>query len=161
MNYTLGFIICEDKVLLIEKQKPEFQRGFLNGLGGKIEDNEKVEDCIVREVKEECNMNTISSDWQHFCTMFGCKESKDNISDMEYWNVFCFVTTVDYIKFNTILQTEKEKLQVTSLSAIYTLNNKLLGNISWLIGMAIDFRENRAFIPPVITYTKLSLPLKF
>ena len=57
-NYTVAFIFTPslDKVLLIHKISPEWQRGKLNGIGGKIEPNETNLACIIREVKEETNL---------------------------------------------------------------------------------------------------------
>ncbi len=54
-DYCLGFLfnIDRDSVLLIEKQKPPWQKGKLNGVGGLIEDGENAEQAMVREFYEE------------------------------------------------------------------------------------------------------------
>jgi len=54
-NYVVAFLFSEtlDNVWLIEKQKPEWQKGCLNGLGGKIEENESPMDAVIRELNEE------------------------------------------------------------------------------------------------------------
>lgn len=59
-NYTLAFIFNEhlNKVLLIRKTKPEDQAGKLNGIGGKLEENDvDFIDCIKREVYEETKLS--------------------------------------------------------------------------------------------------------
>src|SRR5690348_8536530 len=58
MEYTVAFIFSEDlsKVLLVKKERPAWQKGFLNGIGGKIENGESSLECIKREVNEEAGL---------------------------------------------------------------------------------------------------------
>lgn len=52
-------------VLLIEKTKPEWQKGLLNGIGGKIEDFDMFPiDAMVREFKEETGIDSTIEDWE-------------------------------------------------------------------------------------------------
>jgi 8-oxo-dGTP diphosphatase len=70
MNYVVGFIFSSDrnKVALIEKLKPEWQAGKLNGVGGKIEaSDESPLDAMVREFEEETG--ALIAEWRHFCTL--------------------------------------------------------------------------------------------
>ena len=59
---TVGFIFNNDlsKVLLIKKNRPEWQDGFLNGVGGHMrpleENRNDFEACWIREVKEETDL---------------------------------------------------------------------------------------------------------
>lgn len=51
---TLAIIIRDEKLLLGRKQgDPEIGAGTLNGPGGKLEPNESLLDCLVREIREE------------------------------------------------------------------------------------------------------------
>ena len=58
-RYVLAFLFDKDKenVLLIRKNRPDFQAGKLNGLGGKIEDGETPLEAVSREVSEESGIN--------------------------------------------------------------------------------------------------------
>lgn len=47
MNYTIGFITCGEKVLLMQKNRPAWQKGKFNGIGGKINKGESPLNCIV------------------------------------------------------------------------------------------------------------------
>lgn len=54
--YTCAFAFCEESVLLVRKAKPEWQKGLLNGIGGKVEPGESVLEATVREFKEETEL---------------------------------------------------------------------------------------------------------
>lgn len=43
----------ENLVLLVLKDRPEWQKGFLNLVGGKVEEGESLEEATLRELKEE------------------------------------------------------------------------------------------------------------
>ena len=49
---TLTFILREGQVLLIRKKRG-LGAGKINGPGGKLEKNESLAECAVREVQEE------------------------------------------------------------------------------------------------------------
>ena len=50
---TLAIIVRGDKVLLGEKKRGEIGSGTLNGPGGKLDPGETLEECVVRETREE------------------------------------------------------------------------------------------------------------
>lgn len=54
-TYAAGFLFTEDRshLALVEKQKPAWQAGKLNGIGGKIEAGETPMAAMVREFAEE------------------------------------------------------------------------------------------------------------
>ncbi len=124
--YTLGFLFSEDKksVVLIEKTKPEWQKGLLNGVGGKIEELEMPNYTIVREFKEETKATTFLSDWTLFANMIG-----------EDFHVACYVAfnqkAFDDAKTNTEEKVYKVKIKDLDFS-------KCVSNLSWLIPMALD-----------------------
>lgn len=55
-KYTLGFLIQNDQVLMINRNKSPWM-GSWNGLGGKINHNETPRACIQREILEETNLD--------------------------------------------------------------------------------------------------------
>ena len=59
---TLCYITCNDKMLMLYRNKKENDEnaGKWVGIGGKLEDGESPEDCLLREVREECGI-TLSS----------------------------------------------------------------------------------------------------
>jgi 8-oxo-dGTP diphosphatase len=64
-KYVVGFMFSTDLqfVALIRKNRPEWQAGKLNGIGGKIEEDESPRDAMIREFYEETGVLTASDDW--------------------------------------------------------------------------------------------------
>lgn len=56
-NYVVGFITDKKRVLLIRKNRPEWQKGLYNGIGGLMQENETPELAMTRESKEETNLD--------------------------------------------------------------------------------------------------------
>lgn len=54
----------ECSVLLIQKKKPEWQKGFLNLVGGSVEPGELPEHAAVRELFEESGLKPYCNDWE-------------------------------------------------------------------------------------------------
>lgn len=72
-EYVNGFMFSlnRNNLLLIEKNRPEWQKGKLNGIGGKIEEGEKPVDAMVREFEEETGVKTDWRQWEMFAVMEG------------------------------------------------------------------------------------------
>lgn len=68
IEYVVGFLFSPDleKVVLIRKTHPDWQKGLLNGPGGKVEDGETPYDAMVREFKEETGQQ-ITDFYEFFC----------------------------------------------------------------------------------------------
>lgn len=56
---TLAIITWQGKTLLGEKKKGEIGTGTLNGPGGKLEPNETLKQCLVRETHEELEIQLL------------------------------------------------------------------------------------------------------
>lgn len=126
--YSLGFLFSSDltKVLLIEKKKPEWQKGLLNGIGGKTEEEkESSMESVIREFKEETGIDTEGLGWRQYAWLQGNSEG---------WGVACFVGAGDMIEnFQTLTD---EKVSIVKVSDILNLNT--LSNIPWLVYLALD-----------------------
>lgn len=70
-KYVLGFAFSKDRkeLILIEKQKPAWQAGKLNGVGGKVEEGESAIFAMCREFKEETGVSTSIDQWHYFGSM--------------------------------------------------------------------------------------------
>lgn len=85
-HYVLGFYVVMDEadisnetdsfqtgaeVLLIEKTKPEWQRGFYTGHGGLVEAGETPYEAMVREFQEETGVKTYPGEWYYVVSITG------------------------------------------------------------------------------------------
>lgn len=70
-RYCCGFLFNEamDRVVLIEKARPDWQRGRLNGVGGKLEPGESYSNAMEREFREETGIDIMS--WDRVLRMDG------------------------------------------------------------------------------------------
>jgi len=67
---VIGFLFDGNgHVLMIEKNHPAWQKGRLNGIGGKIERGETPLQAMVREFREEAGATVTS--WREFAVMTG------------------------------------------------------------------------------------------
>ena len=121
--YVVGFLFSEDmkRVVLIHKNKPAWQVGLLNGVGGKIEQDESPKNAIKREFEEETGLTI--SDWKYYAKVSG-----------DEWCVDFFHATskdIDSVKSIT-----DEKVEIFNVSDINTL--PVIPNLKWLIPMCFD-----------------------
>jgi len=65
VEYVVGFAFDENEknVILVRKQRPEWQKGALNGPGGHIEGGESMLVAMAREFKEEVGIETNPYTW--------------------------------------------------------------------------------------------------
>lgn len=124
-HYVAGFLFSEDrnKIALVKKEKPEWQRGRFNGIGGKIEAGESPRDAIIREFKEETGVEI--EEWDEFCVIKGAS-----------WQVFFYRAFSDKINDVTTMETEEINVFHIELDCVYEMN--LISNLKWLIPMALD-----------------------
>lgn len=72
MIYVCGFLFnfaaVQPQIALIQKQKPEWQKGKLNGIGGKVEEGETPLHAMWREFAEETSVSIGENRWRLFRT---------------------------------------------------------------------------------------------
>lgn len=65
-HYVLGFAFDDlGRVALIQKEKPAWQKGRWNGVGGKVEEDETPTQAMVREFHEETGVLLSSDKWRY------------------------------------------------------------------------------------------------
>ena len=85
-RYVVGFAFDpEGNVALMRKSHPEWQRGKLNGVGGKINPEDATPlDAMVREWGEETGVMLLKKDWSHVCTIEGESETTSDTGSRLY-----------------------------------------------------------------------------
>jgi 8-oxo-dGTP diphosphatase len=70
-HYVLGFVFDAGgaHVLLIEKARPSWQAGRLNGIGGRIENGEGAFEAMSREMREESGVDLDGTEWVVFAEL--------------------------------------------------------------------------------------------
>lgn len=107
---------------LIRKTKPVWQAGLLNGVGGHVEYNESGIHAMIREFKEEADIDI--TDWKHFCT----------ISDDKTYECYCYCAFSDEMPRTA---TEEEIVWYPT----NCLPNDVVFNLHWMVPMALNFGD--------------------
>jgi 8-oxo-dGTP diphosphatase len=132
MKYVVGFCFSEDlqRVALIRKTKPAWQKGRLNGIGGKIEATDSSSArAMEREFLEEAGSLMIAPDWKFFAHMYGPE-----------WSVeFFYSVETDLSTGNTLEDLEsltEEEVTIVNVRDIPSLDT--ISNLAWLVPLAIQ-----------------------
>ena len=116
-QFVIGFLFRNDEVALIQKNRPEWQKGKLNGVGGHIEEGEKPSDAMKREFYEETG--GFLESWEYYCTVIYPEAE-----------IHCFRCFEPYI---LISKTD----EVVSWYPIEHLPEVVIPNLTWLIPLAL------------------------
>lgn len=128
-RWVVGFLFSEDlkKVVLIKKNRPPWQAGLLNGVGGNIKDGENTAKAMIREFKEEADV--YYQRWRPLAEFNGL--------DGEGNECVCyfFYGIGDAFEFNnTKTTTDESVLKVP----VKDLPENLVKNLYWLIPLCLD-----------------------
>lgn len=129
INYVTGFMYSPDgsQVVLIKKNKPDWQKGKFNGVGGKIEPRESASHAMSREFLEETGVITKLTDWRCFFIL----------TNPNNYRVYMFCTYSE--NFSQVKTVEKE---VVRLFSVDQLPKNIIPNLAWLIPLSQD---NKAY----------------
>jgi 8-oxo-dGTP diphosphatase len=129
--YVAGFLFSPDKkrVVLIKKNKPEWQAGKYNAVGGKMELFDYcAQTAMTREFMEEAGVRIL--EWKEYCKLTG-----------KYFDVYFFRAFGDV---NSVHTQEEEEIHIVPVSEIQTL--PIISNIPWLIQMDLDVDDIHATV---------------
>ncbi len=115
------------KLALIRKTKPTWQKGFLNGIGGKIEADEEPIDAMCREFQEETGHKTFYYDWQYLTKL----THVDNEWEVDfYWSHA--IVDLDA----SLTTTTEEEIVVINMDDLDYEN--VIPNLKWLVKICLD-----------------------
>lgn len=128
-HYCIGFMFSDDRqsVLLIEKKRPDWQKGFYNGIGGARETfDTDMQHCMVREFAEETGIFTVPSAWTQ--TLLCKSKTKD-------WALHIFSAIGPIHQAKTITD---ERPVIVGLDSINVW--PLVPSVAWMVPICLDDR---------------------
>ena len=132
--YVVGFMLDEARknVVLIQKNRPAWQAGYLNGVGGKIEGVETGREAMAREYEEEAGWVTQPADWQRICTI-SWPDDVERVASSDPPSVSFYRCISDEGVSGSETQTD-EAVSVQWVDRIPAL--PVIPNLRWLIPLA-------------------------
>lgn len=124
VQYCIGFLINKSfsRIVLIKKNRPDWQAGFYSVPGGHIEDNETPHEAVVREFREETGVQI--DDWIKFCII-----TTDNFILHAYTHI-CDDDVLDSVRTTT-----DEEVDIFFLQDVLQYRLNLVSKIGWLVSM--------------------------
>lgn len=126
IEYVLGFCFTEDRsqVLLIHKNKEDWQLNKVNGIGGRIYSAETDRMAMSREFMEEADIEIGESDWEYTFTLTG-----------PGWWVRMYRTFTDKVVGYQDREMDEGRV---FLCAVDALPNNIVNNLKWLVPFHAD-----------------------
>lgn len=138
-KYVVGFAFDKDgRIALILKERPGWQQGLFNGIGGKVEEGETPLDAMIREFDEETGV--LVDNWQLYVTLQYPKTE-----------IFFFKALVEPEYLDNLKMGEESRTdEFVFVFTLEEFNKKrpadYVRNLEWLIPMAM---YDRAIYLPV------------
>lgn len=149
-EYVAGFAFdpSRSRVLLIEKNRPDWQAGKLNGVGGHIGEKELPIAAMRREFLEETGLQA-ETPWQLFAIL----------GDARDWRVHFFWCTA---RIGEATQKTDERLLYVRVEDLQYRLSEVIPNLTWLIPMALTMPwEHVAYFvieeKPFVTKVEINL----
>lgn len=137
MTELKNYVLCvampdEDHVVMIRKERPEWQAGRFNFPGGKIRYGETAHEASVREYYEETGVITKLEDWKQFGYISG-----------QDWGVVVMQCPIDPKHNDAKTQTDEE-ISIHSIDFHFMNENPLVPFVETILHMyrnrVISFR---------------------
>lgn len=135
--YVVGFMLDAERehVVLIEKARPAWQAGKLNGVGGKIEKGETPHEAMAREFEEETGLATGRSDWRRICTIsWPDDQARVGSDDRARVVFFRSVYAGERPLYEAVRSQTDEPVMRIPLQAVQYL--PVIPNLRWLVPLA-------------------------
>jgi 8-oxo-dGTP diphosphatase len=132
LKMVVGFLFSDTDVLLVQKMKPPWQKGFWNGVGGKDEEDEEPIDAMVREFREETKIEVARESWHRFARETGPDYRT---------NFFAARLPGSYVARPRIEKCNDVGEPLAWRDTRFISQLQVVGNLRWLIPLAQDWRN--------------------
>lgn len=125
-EYVVGFMFSPraTDVVLIKKNRPDWQKDKLNGVGGLVKEGENVAQAMIREFQEETNVH--HTNWERFAI----GTSNDETERVHFFRTNSY-------KYDFVATNETEEVFIIPLDQLNDF--PLIYNLKWLIELALDY----------------------
>lgn len=123
MVVGFAFTVDRSSVILIRKERPEWQKGKLNGVGGHIEQGEHPNKAMTREFEEETGVHIRPERWERVAMMEGTG-----------WHVTFYKTVLTNLDRHHI-QTMTDE---TVVEVQCDIPKGMIPNLTWLLPLCLD-----------------------
>lgn len=151
-EWVVGFLLDDavppTDVVLIRKNRPEWQAGLLNGVGGKIEPGETVLEAMAREFVEETGVSIES--WEPFARL---KWEEGIVHFLRY-----FATPETLCACSTITDESIEVHKIHTLGMPGPGRANVTPNLRWLVPLAAHRHDTYDVIDVAETGTTMRKP---
>jgi 8-oxo-dGTP diphosphatase len=130
--YVIVFLfgLGRDTLLLIRKNRPDWQAGKLNGLGGKVEKDETLCEAVIREVKEECGVQLRNYELE-FIERIPRDEKPKGCKNHE---IIVFAAVANLSQWS---KTTDEEPVLIDIKELFTRNHDFVHNVSRLASKSL------------------------
>lgn len=129
-RYVVGLAHDGQRMAFVKKNRPEWQAGLLNGIGGHIEDFDKSPlDAMVREFEEETGV--LVPNWRYLVKMTYPLQAE----------IWFFTTKVPASTLNSLYAATDEAIEVHSIEYPSLYPHLFIRNLRWIVPLALAEEE--------------------
>jgi 8-oxo-dGTP pyrophosphatase MutT (NUDIX family) len=135
LRYSVGYLFTDTFKTVLVIDKPN--KGLLNGLGGKMKDDETPQAAMQREFAEETLGADCDPVWHHFVTLVGT-DDKGRPFECNFFYASIPTAQMSSTFSNRVIHNSEGDVYPESVDEILAGRFPTMSNMSWLMHMAIS-----------------------
>lgn len=135
LRYSVGYLLSHTLKTVLVIDKPN--TGFLNGLGGKIQDGETPLEAMQREFLEETLGADCHPDWKMFCTLTGI-DDRGRPFECNFFYAVIPYEGMSATFAGRVIHNNEGDVYIEDVTEITSNRRLTIPNMPWLLLMAIS-----------------------